>query len=407
MPEPVTAANRTPAEALQNAADPVVDAGTSPAHDGAATADGRPPPGMGLCLSGGGYRAMLFHLGALWRLNELGVLYRLNRISSVSGGSITAAVLGLKWSQLTWQSGVTTDFDTHVVAPVRRLASHTIDRRSIVRGVLQPGTTVGDRVAVLYRKHLFGDATLQDLPDDANGAPRFVINATNVQTGALCRFSRPYLADWRIGRWLQPRMALAEVVSASSAFPPVLSPVRLTLPKGALEPTLGADLHREPFTTRLVLTDGGVYDNLGLETVWKRYDTVLISDGGGQMEAEADPPTDWARHALRINALIDNQVRALRKRQVVGSLQAGLRRGAYWRTRSDIAAFPAPDALACPPARTLLLAQTPTRLKALDDTLQERLINWGYALADAAVRGYVEPGLHAPPSSFPYPSAGI
>src|ERR1035437_6460162 len=55
----------------------------------------RPPSeGIGLCLSGGGYRAMLFHLGALWRLNELGYLPKLNRISSVSGGSITAGVLG-------------------------------------------------------------------------------------------------------------------------------------------------------------------------------------------------------------------------------------------------------------------------------------------------------------------------
>ena len=32
-------------------------------------------PGIALCLSGGGYRAMVFHLGALWRLNELGLLW--------------------------------------------------------------------------------------------------------------------------------------------------------------------------------------------------------------------------------------------------------------------------------------------------------------------------------------------
>jgi NTE family protein len=49
-----------------------------------------PEEGIALCLSGGGYRAMLFHLGALWRLNELGYLPTLARISSVSGGSITA-----------------------------------------------------------------------------------------------------------------------------------------------------------------------------------------------------------------------------------------------------------------------------------------------------------------------------
>src|SRR6266481_444265 len=42
--------------------------------------------GIALCLSGGGYRAMLFHAGVLWRLNEIGILRKLDRISSVSGG---------------------------------------------------------------------------------------------------------------------------------------------------------------------------------------------------------------------------------------------------------------------------------------------------------------------------------
>ena len=60
----------------------------------------RPESGTALCLSGGGYRAMLFHVGALWRLNEAGYLPKLDRVSSVSGGSITAGVLGLAWPKL-------------------------------------------------------------------------------------------------------------------------------------------------------------------------------------------------------------------------------------------------------------------------------------------------------------------
>jgi NTE family protein len=56
-----------------------------------------------------------------------------------------------------------------------------------------------------------------------------------------------------------------------------------------MTPLDGADLHEEPYTTQLVLSDGGVYDNLGLETVWKRYKTVLVSDAGGRMAAEPDP----------------------------------------------------------------------------------------------------------------------
>ena len=61
-----------------------------------------PDQGVGLCLSGGGYGAMLFHLGALWRLNELGYLdpAKLKRVSSVSGGSITSGVLAMNWAKL-------------------------------------------------------------------------------------------------------------------------------------------------------------------------------------------------------------------------------------------------------------------------------------------------------------------
>jgi hypothetical protein len=87
-----------------------------------------PHGGIALCLSGGGYRAMLFHLGTLWRLNELGYLPKLDRVSSVSGGSITAGVLALNWSRLEFdEGGVARQFEPLVVNPVRRLGAKTID----------------------------------------------------------------------------------------------------------------------------------------------------------------------------------------------------------------------------------------------------------------------------------------
>jgi NTE family protein len=378
----------------------VVDTGS--AHDNPRT----PSEGIALCLSGGGYRAMLFHLGALWRLNEFGYLPKLARISSVSGGSITAGLLGLKWSQLTFDAnGVAANFDAEVVQPIRALANETIDESSIIGGILTPGS-IADKVAESYRKHLFGHATLQDLPADP---PRIVINATNVQSGVLFRFSRPFLADYRVGLMKNPFVELALAVAASSAFPPVLSPLKLEFPLSAWDPPSGQkheDLHREPFLTEVVLTDGGVYDNLGLETAWKRYRTVLVSNGGGKMQAEEDPKSDWARHALRINEVIDNQVRSLRVRQVIGAFEAGERKGTYWGIRTDIADYGLANALPCPLEKTLALAQTKTRLKRLDAVVQERLINWGYAVCDAGMRRWMEPGLGAS-AGFPYSMAGV
>src|SRR5437870_10246352 len=129
--------------------------------------------GIALCLSGGGYRAMLFHVGALWRLNQLAYLPKLNRISSVSGGSITAGMLGKNWSLLEFDNGIATNFDPLLVQPIRAFAGRTIDQGAVFGGILLPGT-ISDKVAAEYREHLFGDATLQALPTDPPG-PRFVI----------------------------------------------------------------------------------------------------------------------------------------------------------------------------------------------------------------------------------------
>jgi NTE family protein len=284
---------------------------------------------MALCLSGGGYRAMLFHLGALWRLNELGLLRRLVRISSVSGGSITAAVLGLQWKNLQFGAGdAAANLQELVINPVRRLADDTIDQGSIIKGILLPRRSIADEIASAYRKHLFGNATLQDLPADNEG-PRFVINATNVQNNVLWRFSKPFMGDYRVGLIRNPKLDLATAVAASSAFPPFLSPVVLKLNPQDFDPTTKGDLQFEPYTSEVVLTDGGVYDNLGLETAWKTYETILVSDGGGGSSDEPKPKREWLEHVYRVLNLIDTQVRSLRKRQVVGSYQLGLRKGTY------------------------------------------------------------------------------
>ena len=362
----------------------------------------QPEDGAALCLSGGGYRAMLFHAGALWRLYEADMLRGLKRISSVSGGSITAAVLGLHWHRLSFDPARPgDDFVRLVIAPLRKLASKTIDAPSIILGLATPDS-VSNRIAKAYDRHLFHGSTLQDLPD----APRFVINAANVQSGALWRFMKPYTRDWRVGEIRHPRFTLAQAVAASSAFPPMLSPLKLRIDPRAYTPGSGAELQREPYTSRVVLSDGGVYDNLGLETAWKRYKTVLVSDGGGALKPEERPKRDWGRHAYRVLNLIDNQVRSLRKRQLIESYKFRTRDGAYWGIRTDIRNYGAGKHFECPLERTLDLAETPTRLKRLDDERQERLINWGYAVCDATLRAHANPGL-AHPASLPYPSRGI
>ncbi len=363
---------------------------------------------LALAMSGGGYRAMIFHVGALYRLNEVGLLGKVNRISSVSGGSLTTAYLGLRWSELEFANGKAAKFDSFVDG-MRQMADTTVDVGAVIGGIFLPGN-VSDHVAEAYDDVLFKGATLCDLPDDATKkAPRFVINATNVMSAALWRFSRPYMGDYRVGLVINPKVKLSTVVAASSAFPPFLSPMTLQLPE-ATKPVTGSDLNDPPFTTTAALSDGGVYDNLGLETI-KRFSTLLVSDAGQKIAPEKDPHHDWARHSLRIFDTVDNQVRSLRKRHLIESYQRGDHTGTYWGIRTNFADYKlADDPLKCSSRDPTRLAEVPTRLEKIPRATQDALMNWGYAICDAALRAHVDEALQqklgisvAPPNKFPFP----
>jgi NTE family protein len=382
-----------------------------------------PETGIGLCLSGGGYRAMLFHLGALWRLAELGLLSNrdhtrkqgdepaqtlgsLQRISSVSGGSITAGLVGLRWKDLKVdEPGLVERYQALIVEPIRRFAGVSIAGKdlsgatNLIASVLLPGS-VHEHVAKAYAKHLFGTATCADLP----ATPRFVINASNLQSGALWRFMSPAIRDWRVGEIRNTRaVSLARAVAASSAFPPVLAPAVFEFKESDYTPGSGTDLQKPPFTTEPTLADGGVYDNLGLETVYKRFATVLVSNAGAPFSADREVSRDWLRLAVRVASVLDNQVRNLRQRILVDAFKRGLRFGAYWDIDQDIQIHPCRDALPCPHEQTLALAATPTDLSKKDSRTQDRLINWGYAICDAAIRAWVNDQL-PPPNGFPCPN---
>jgi NTE family protein len=336
----------------------------------------------------------------LWRLNELGLLPKLDRIAAVSGGAITAAHLGVVWTRLTFGAdGVARNLEHEVVAPVRSLARKTLDTKAVVTGLLRPGENAAARLAHGLRA-LYGDATLAALPD----RPSFVVTATSLQTGGLWRFSKPYMADAFVGRIPHPRVSIADAVVASSVFAP-LGPFALDLDPSEFAPDTTGWLDNPSYRERAYLVDGSLSDPLAIETAWARYRTVLISDGTGALQPIQDPG-NWINQFGRSVSLATAQSRVLRKRQAVAAFVAGEREGAFWAIAGDILNQGLPDALPAPLERTRSLALLPSRFSALDDATQERLINWGYAACDAAMRRHVVP--HAPPPrGFPYPAAGV
>ena len=127
-----------------------------------------------------------------------------------------------------------------------------------------------------------------------------------------------------------------------------------------------------------------------------------MSDGGGKMQPEEAPKSDWARHSIRINGLIDSQVRSLRKRQLVGALKAKVRTGAYWGMWSDLSEFPESISLPIDPVRAAELARVATRLERMEEPLRNRLVNFGYAMTARAVRAFYDPGA-LDPLRYPLP----
>jgi predicted acylesterase/phospholipase RssA len=276
---------------------------------------------IGLALSGGGFRATLYHLGLVRFLRDAGILSQVTHITSVSGGSIMAAHLALNWDQY---NGSTEDFDQ---AAAKLLAFTRLDvRNRILRrfplGLLLRGPrwllglsnrqlTRTGWLERQYEQHLFGDKSLFELPEK----PQLHILTTNLSEGCLCSFNRDglWMMQQKAGRSEidRLRVGLATVsmaVTASSAFPGFFPPLELT---GRDVGARGGEFGRQAYT------DGGVFDNLGVRMFrWltpmlegdNTLDGVLVSDVGKRIEVQTTQGGGLIRAALRSSDILMDRV---------------------------------------------------------------------------------------------------
>lgn len=333
-------------------------------------------PSLGLCLSGGGFRAALFHLGALRRLDELGVLARVRTISSVSGGSIISAHLA---TSVDWpRTERITDFESRVAAPFRAFTSRDIRTRAIIKGLLPFFTSVEELVKA-YEKSLTAKK-LNELPT----SPRFVFCSTDMSYGCNFVFTRDTVGDYQIG-YMTPdeKWSVARAVAASSCFPPVFNPMQPKLDANALRGGSASPGHeRDACIADLRLTDGGNYDNMGLEPVWKNHDVVLVSDGGGVFDFTGD--RSLPQRLMRYTAIVERQALGLRRRWLISSFVNGSLSGAYWGIGSARRSYGFKDGYSYEVAEQI--AAIRTDLDAFSEAEAFVLENHGYAVADAGIQ---------------------
>jgi NTE family protein len=345
--------------------------------------------GIGLCLSGGGFRAALFHLGALRRLHELGILARVWTVSSVSGGSIAAAHLA---TSAPWPIALSAkDWEDRIGAPLRALTSHNFRTPPLLRRLLPwnwfRSSTAVETLARLFERRLTPLA-LGQLP----AMPMFVLSATDMAFGDNWVFQRDRMGAYQSG-YVTPfpkDWPLARAVAASACFPPVFNPMRLEFPKDRyVDGNAFAGKQTDEAFDDLRLTDGGNYDNLALEPVWKKHQTVLVSDGGGLFPFQSD--RNLFRRLQRYTAIVENQARALRKRWLVASFQTGVLHGAYWGIGSARSRYDPKDGT----GYSKDLAQTSiasirTDMDSFSEPEAAVLENHGYLMADVAIRTHVQ-----------------
>jgi len=354
-----------------------------------------PPESILFCLSGGGYRAMLYHAGALIRLNEMALLPKITQISSVSGGSLTAAMLALHWKDLHFsEPGTATDLIPLVVEPLEQLANVTIDQRAILWGLATP-QPAARYLADQYATQLFGTATLSQLPD----LPRFVFHATDLNAGRDWMFSKDRIGNSEVGFTYNPNTSLALTAAASSAFPPFLSPLDVVVRGGT---TSGRRANPEAVVS---LADGGVVDNLGLEEALN-FETILVSDASGRSAVQRKVPSQWLGQIQRVIDVIYDQPGDLRIRKLIEQYFNGYLKGTLWAIRLDLSAYNHPPMDTVCDSFTHDLAALPTRLAALPKNQQKALVNWGYISAAASLDYRFKQG-RRPEARLPYPDVPL
>ena len=244
---------------------------------------------IGLALSGGGYRAAGFHLGALRLLHSVGLLGDVVALSTVSGGTI----LGAAWTKSLLDGQEFTEFDGEFSAFLRRtnVISEALDRLAATRSDSPPSSPSLIRAAAsIYAAEGFlGDRRLGEVLDHPDLPLQEVIfNSTEFHTGVDFRFRRSANPRAIIGngnfpvpRQVAVQARLADVVAASSCFPSAFEPLVFPqdfrwpgeFPLERVERELQASSPRRAVAWKkgLPLMDGGVYDNQGLGSLLLSY----------------------------------------------------------------------------------------------------------------------------------------
>jgi NTE family protein len=375
---------------------------------------------IALALSGGGFRATVFHLGVLARLAEENRLEEVAFLSTVSGGTLCAGLV-FSINALRWP---TSDDYIHKVVPNARQLLTTFDlQRSMIFRVLTSlwniFETRSDDLSALMQEHWGITQSLQELPEH----PRWMINATCHETGKNWRFERFRMGDSTLGYSYDTNLPISDAMAASAGFPGLIGPLVLDTTTHSwfqykdyspdVDALMDAEAQRakktepvQPAYSEVHLWDGGIYDNNGLEglhnfiTGWREgVDFLVVSDAAGRPE-----PAEYKRgvRALKRIAtdIMMNQIRSLRSRAILERIINHDDEGSFLQTgntceyvlraagKSDQVSQLCSGCLSEQDAARA--AEMPTVIRKLTEEEFELLFRHGFEVADYTLYAYNE-----------------
>ena len=354
---------------------------------------------IALALSGGGVRASVFHCGVLERLALDGFLERTTFVSTVSGGSLVAGLIVCRNSHR-WPTSE--QYLNSVLPQVAEcLTTATLQWSYTWRSLALPWRLAQGRAHILAKQleAQWGiTGSLQRLPPE----PRWVINATCYETGKNWRFSQPRMGDYLTHYVLEPDVPISDAIAASSAVPGLIGPLVVRSRRYQWNRYEGRKLvPTSACLKRYELWDGGVYDNLGVEPLFKSgggfrdgFDLLLVSDASASLSM--DPRTvkrmiKPGHRILRLVKVATDQIRGQRSRAVVAQFRRTQNSGAYFRIGNTVEQIYSAAGLAVPEGDYLSAgavereATYPTTLRRLTQSEFARLRRHGFEVADATL----------------------
>ncbi|PCK04552.1 MAG: patatin [Alteromonadaceae bacterium] len=296
---------------------------------------------LALALSGGGVRAMVFHAGALLYLSENGYLEKVSEISSVSGGSLLVGLI-YQNNECTWPTSG--QYRENLYGSIRELlCSKDLQFRTILALLNPVNWRYFFSRANLVAKMLEKTWGIQGYLSDIGSHPVWSINGTTAENGRRFRFKHDTFGDYLMGYSDASDFKLSQAVAMSAAFPGGIGPLAIKTnaytwkKRKSWNNPEGEEVVVLPPFKKIHIYDGGVYDNLGTESLFdpgkgvpkKEHTTILVSDAGSPFSNTFSMNPLNPFRLKRILDICMDQSRALRVRSFMSYLQGDKKLGGY------------------------------------------------------------------------------